>query len=251
MKQLIVTADDFGMSDGVCRGILEAMDRGIVTRTSAMVCRDDDAARVEQWSPHAHGRLGVHLQLTDGTCCAPRDSVRSLVDAHGAFPRKRADLRRPVREEVEREWRAQAARASSLFTPTHFDTHHHVHMSLLLLPVIASVAREAHAPARSGTAAHARALREREVACADVCAIDFYGAFLTEERFVSVVEAAFAAIGGSGVVEVMTHPGYADSELAARSSYVAERERELAILTSPSLRARLEDLGWSAGVPAG
>ena len=35
--QLIVTADDFNLSEGVSRGILDAHQHGIVTETSVMV----------------------------------------------------------------------------------------------------------------------------------------------------------------------------------------------------------------------
>src|SRR6266568_9642133 len=39
MRYLIVNADDFGFSEGVNRGILEAHDKGIVTSASLMVER--------------------------------------------------------------------------------------------------------------------------------------------------------------------------------------------------------------------
>jgi chitin disaccharide deacetylase len=243
MKQLIVTADDFGMSDGVCAGIVEAMERGIVTQTSAMVCREEDAARVRQWAVRVAGRIGVHLQITDGNCVSAPEDVPSLIDEHGAFPRGRAGLKRPRREEVEREWRAQWVRARTIFAPTHVDSHHHVHMSIALLPAMAAVAREANLPGRSGAQSHARLLRRHQVVCPDLCDIAFYRDGLTEEHFAHIVDAAFASIGGSGTVEVMTHPARADNELAARSHYVAERETELAILTAPSLRARLDAQG--------
>lgn len=243
MKQLIVTADDFGMSDGVCAGIVEAMERGIVTQTSAMVCRDGDAARVRQWSVRVPGPIGVHLQLTDGKCVSEPKDVPSLIDEHGAFPRGRTGLKRPRRNEVEREWRAQWEQARTIFSPAHVDSHHHVHMSTLLLPALAVVAREANVPGRSGAPSHVRTLRRHQMICPDLCDINFYGDGLAEEHFAQIVDEAFASIGGSGTVEVMTHPGRADDELAARSRYVAGRETELAILTAPSLRARLEAEG--------
>ena len=40
MRRLIVNADDFGISEGVNRGIIEAHLRGILTSTTLMVkCR--------------------------------------------------------------------------------------------------------------------------------------------------------------------------------------------------------------------
>jgi len=62
-RLLIVNADDFGLSDGVNRGIVEAHERGIVTSASLMVWHD--AARAA--AAYARGRpqldVGVHLDL--------------------------------------------------------------------------------------------------------------------------------------------------------------------------------------------
>jgi predicted glycoside hydrolase/deacetylase ChbG (UPF0249 family) len=244
MKRLIVSADDFGMTDGVCRGIIEAMERGIVTQTGAVVCRPDDAERVVRWKDRVPGALGVHLQLTDGVPCLPAAEVPTLVNEHGAFHRSSAELKGIDAADVEREWLAQWKRARQLgIEPAHFDTHHHVHTSFKLLPAMAAVARDARAGARSGTPQHAQALAQCGVHCADICTIDFFGDGLTEERFLDAVGAAFDAIGGDGTVEVATHPAYADAALAERSYYAAGRQLELRILTESSLRARLEDRG--------
>jgi len=43
-----------------------------------------------------------------------------------------------------------------------------------------------------------------------------------------------------GVTELMVHPGYPDAELAQWARYVSGRERELAALVSPEVRARLK-----------
>ena len=48
-----------------------------------------------------------------------------------------------------------------------------------------------------------------------------------------------------GTTELMCHPGHADPELRASSSYAAERERELSVLTSPAARAALDSAGVS------
>jgi predicted glycoside hydrolase/deacetylase ChbG (UPF0249 family) len=42
-----------------------------------------------------------------------------------------------------------------------------------------------------------------------------------------------------GATELMLHPGYDDASLAAQDPYRAEREREVAALRAPAVRARL------------
>jgi predicted glycoside hydrolase/deacetylase ChbG (UPF0249 family) len=44
----------------------------------------------------------------------------------------------------------------------------------------------------------------------------------------------------AGATELMLHPGHDDAVLAAQDPYRMEREREVAALCSPAIRARLE-----------
>ena len=63
MKALIVNGDDFGMSEGVNRGIVEAYVRGILTSTSMMVDMpaSGDAARLA--ADHPLLGVGIHVVL--------------------------------------------------------------------------------------------------------------------------------------------------------------------------------------------
>ena len=70
-RLLIVNADDFGLSPGINRGIIEAHRRGVLTSTSLMATGDafDDAVALSR----AHRRLsiGVHLTLIEGAPVRP------------------------------------------------------------------------------------------------------------------------------------------------------------------------------------
>ena len=63
MRYLIVNADDFGYTEGVNRGILDAHDEGIVTSASLMVERPAAA----EAAAHARERpgfgVGLHVEL--------------------------------------------------------------------------------------------------------------------------------------------------------------------------------------------
>src|SRR5262245_48564876 len=62
-RQLIVNADDFGQSDGITRGIVQAHDHGIVTSASLMV-RWPAAAAAAAWAlEHPRFSVGLHLDL--------------------------------------------------------------------------------------------------------------------------------------------------------------------------------------------
>lgn len=244
MKRLIVNADDFGLTSGVTRGILDALAAGVVRSTSAMLCLDETAAQLRQSRLVLTDRVGVHLQLMDGAPCLGPAAVPSLVGADGKFPTSPTALSGISLSEVRREWRAQVERLMSLdFTPTHIDTHNHVHMAPGILEMYCEIALHYGLPARSGTPRVAAALRGRGVACADRCEIGGYDGEITTEAFLDKVARAFAECGDSGVVELMCHPGYTDAALAEKSFYVAEREWELKVLRSARTREGLDRLG--------
>ncbi|WP_428558674.1 MAG: carbohydrate deacetylase [Solidesulfovibrio sp. DCME] len=244
MRRLFVNADDFGLTDGVTRGIAEAMERGLVDGTTAMVCAAGAPERIRRFGAGLRGRVGLHLQLTGGRPCLPPGEVPSLVTAEGLFPRKKLDVADVAPDEVRREWRAQLARLRETgLEPSHLDSHHHIHKRVEVFPVFLELARELGLPARALSDGMRRAMDGAGVPHADLCLTRFYGETVDAEAFVSLVDAAFAALGGQGTVEVMAHPGQADAALAAISGYDQGRERELLVLTDPGLAARLAERG--------
>ena len=243
MRRLIINADDFGLTAGVSRGIAEAMLRGVVSATTAMVCSPDARAHIAPHAAELPGRVGLHLQLTDGVPCAEPELVPSLLHEGGRFPRSWRDIGRLSPDEVRREWRAQVERLAGWgVRPAHLDSHHHVHRFPAAFEVYCELAREYDLPARSLSPQMTGRLRASGVRCADFCETGWYDGALTVAEFVRIVEQAFERDGGEGTVELMCHPGYADAGLAARSKYVEQRERELRTLCSAGLADELRAL---------
>jgi len=244
MRRLFVNADDFGLTEGVSAGILTAMAAGVVGGTTAMVCAEGGLERLSRLGPQIAGRVGLHLQLTGGRPCLPPEQIPSLVTAEGLFPRKKKAVVDVDPDEVRREWRAQLARfRQSGLMPSHLDSHHHIHNRPEALPVFVELARELGVPGRAVSDAMRESLAAAGVVHADLCLTRFYGENLSATTFLSLVDAAFAALGGSGTVEVMVHPGRHDAALAAISTYSAGRELELAALTEPGLAEALAERG--------
>lgn len=245
MKQLIVAADDFGLTDGVSSGIAEAIAAGVVTCTGAMVALPGAADRVARhYAPSLGGRVGLHLQLSDGVPCAPPSAVPSLVDASGRFAARSDASRARNGDEIAIEWQAQLARLRTCgIDAAHVDSHHHVHRWPAAVHPYAALARDAKVPARGGDPAVRRALIDAGVPVAAWLDTTWFGGALTIDRFLAIVARAFAIVRGDGPVEVMCHPGRSDAELRALSPYADEREQELRVLCDPALRARLEEMG--------
>src|SRR5262249_40646690 len=85
MKKLIVNADDFGLTESVNRGVLEAHHRGILTSATLMAngAAFESAVALARAAPRLG--VGVHLNLSEGRPVSDPGSVPSLVDERGPF----------------------------------------------------------------------------------------------------------------------------------------------------------------------
>jgi predicted glycoside hydrolase/deacetylase ChbG (UPF0249 family) len=210
MKYLIVNGDDFGASRGVTRGILEAHERGILTSTSLMVNKpfSREAAREGRQLPYLS--VGLHVDLTNGR----KGAVNRRLDV--------ADCR----AELLRQW----DRFHDLMgkTPSHLDSHRDSHRDPRLLPAFLEVAEQHQVPLRGFSPV-------RHVA-------KFYGQWegvthLEQVSVESLVRMLKTEIR-EGSTELSCHPGYVDTGLS--SSYLQEREAELASLCDPRVRTALK-----------
>jgi predicted glycoside hydrolase/deacetylase ChbG (UPF0249 family) len=247
-RQVIFNADDFGLTEGVCRGIRQTVEAGVVTATSAMVCSEGAETRVAEWGTPLAGRIGVHLQLTQGRPCLDASAVPSIVDSEGAFPNATAGVVGVDLGQVRAEWRAQIDRLRSWgFEPSHLDSHHHIGLKPHIVGAYVAVAVAAGLPARTNSPELSATLRARGARCVDLSTTAWYDGALTERRLLRVIEETFDRLRGVGTIEVMCHPGYADADLAARSNYVRQREAELGVLTSDKLKNGLTKLDVEVG----
>ena len=273
MRRLIINADDFGLTPGVNRAILEGHTKGVITSATLMAngAAFDDAATLARTNPGL--RVGCHTVLVDGPPVAPADKVRSLLDHNGdaEFHRSLATFARiairggfaPADVEAEASAQFQKLRAAGI-APTHFDTHKHAHMFPSILRPLLRAAQAAGVPAVRNPfvpvkpLAYAHLFRRprlwtryaevkllRHYAAQFRRAVAEAGLFTTDGTFGIVVTGAlderlFDAIIGSipeGTWEFVCHPGYVDAALSGvRTRLRASREAELRVLTSARAR---------------
>lgn len=239
-RSLIVNADDFGLTPGVSRGILEARARGILTSTTMLVNRPFQRELIEALDASGLG-VGLHLNLTFGDPISNPKRVPSLVGGDGHFLRDpREAAARAARDEARIELGNQIDAFRRLLGrfPTHLDTHHHVGRHEPILELVLDFARAIKVPVRSQDAHVREAARRLKLGTPDHFRGEagpepYWSADRVLEHLRSLPE---------GVTEFMTHPGHFDDNLAY-SRYGRQREVELIGLTDPRAREVIEREG--------
>lgn len=152
-RRLIINADDFGLTEGVNRAILELNAAEVLPSATLMATglsfRDAVHAAFQQTTLG----VGCHVVLVDGQpelhpaelpTLAPGGRLRSslttfMVDLFGG---------RIASQEIEQEAIAQIRRVQSAgITVTHVDTHKHTHMFPRVLGPLIRAARACNVPA--------------------------------------------------------------------------------------------------------
>jgi predicted glycoside hydrolase/deacetylase ChbG (UPF0249 family) len=259
---LIINADDFGLSEGINRGIIEALTAGALTSTSVMVGMPafSDAARRARAFGDALG-VGLHFTLTVGR---PLTRASSLVDGAGDFLSlpalaARALAGRVRGRDVADECAAQIGLARDAgFRLTHLDGHHHAHLLPGIRAAVRDVVQAERIPAVRrplerllGVPNWRRRLPERalirvlarnvdrrrwNVATAD----HFVGSSLLGARnFHDALTRTIVSLR-PGTTELMVHPGYVPAPLPGNDAYTTQREAELRALTSRDVVALLQ-----------
>jgi predicted glycoside hydrolase/deacetylase ChbG (UPF0249 family) len=220
-RRLIVNADDFGLSEGVNRGILRAHDHGIVTSASLMVRQPAAQSAAAEARRRPGLSLGLHLdvgewEFRDGQWAAvyevvPGDDAASLA----------AEVGRQLDAFVRLVGRP----------PTHIDSHQHAHRSEPLKATAQALAARLGVPLRH--------FSETVRYCGD-----FYGQggkgeplpeLITPDALVRIIRALPA-----GVTELACHPG---EDPSLSSVYRDERAIEVGSLCDDGVRSVMREQG--------
>jgi chitin disaccharide deacetylase len=147
-----VNADDFGLTAGVNRAVVETHSSGVVSSATLMAngAAFEDAVTAVRSAPNLS--VGCHVVLVDGTPVSPPDAVDTLLGIRSAEPGKfysslsafaaRAMLGGFDRDQLVAEVTAQIRKIqSSGLQVTHLDTHKHAHVFPEILAALLRAAR--------------------------------------------------------------------------------------------------------------
>jgi predicted glycoside hydrolase/deacetylase ChbG (UPF0249 family) len=256
VRYLVINSDDFGLTPAVSRGILDGHAAGVITSTSVMVTTpgwEDARARLRDSSID----IGLHLNLGLGR---PLTAARTLVNPKTGQFAGVAGLSlwalglRIDPDDVAAECRAQLELLRSTGRPvTHIDSHWHLHALPGIWASVLAVARKEGVPWLRSPRVPRRQQVIRAMFPFTLLGVASLWRRSSSPRFADHFT-GYAMSGAReyeqgvlerldeiqpGVTEFMVHAGYDEPAIAALDSYTWERERELAALVSPSVKARL------------
>jgi len=267
-----VNADDFGLTAGVNRAIVEGNRSGIVTSATLMANAKASDAAIDLAEAQRGLRTGCHVVLIDGVPLTP--NLPTLTDGS---PRFRSSLKQfafaavrgqIARDEIQQEVEAQIRKLQSHgIILTHLDSHKHTHMfPHILRPLLRAAkacgiraVRNPFEPTRCWPAGMVLGspglwLRSAGVMAFQMFAAEFRRA-VKEEGIVSTDGTVGIAVTGmldqkkllkilevlpEGTWELVCHPGYSDSDLQVAGTRLTQsREIELSALTSEETKKAL------------
>ena len=280
MRRLIINGDDFGLTAGVNRGILECIRQGVVTSATLMAVAAglaDALQKLDDLDGRPRLSVGCHVVLVDGNPLLPPGAVSSLIAARDEFHptlaafAQAAFLNRLDEGQIASEAEAQIRKAQGGVRLSHVDTHKHVHLFPAVLRPLLRAARKCgvravrnpFAPVRPLAFAHlfrrphlwkryteVKVLRawtgsfRRTVAAEGLLTTDgTFGIVSTGALDLRLFEAIIGCIP-EGTWELCCHPGYNDAELAQVHTRLREsRDQEREVLTSAAAREILDRHG--------
>jgi hopanoid biosynthesis associated protein HpnK len=273
-KYLIITADDFGLHEGVNEAVESAARDGVLTAASLMVGAPAAADAVRRAAQLPTLRVGLHLVLADGDPVLDQTLIPSLVGDDGRMgPRMAYDGLRyflfpSLHKQLEAEIRAQfAAFERTRLRLDHVNVHKHFHLHPTVLSLLLRVAREYGSPPVRATmeplkfAFHrgwaagmaATALRP----CALLCRQRLRNASVPHNDSLFGISASGAMDEGTllqilanlprGVTEIYLHPATQSGAAVSPSMAGYRHQEEWSALLSPRIRAAISASGAIQG----
>lgn len=228
MKRLVIVADDFGLSSGVNKGIIESIKNGVVTEPSLMVWSLGTKEAIDTIKKIGYGQLGIHITLNNFIETGKYLHLADYEDLLNNTSEK--DLREMVLAELEEFERSVGKK------PTHITSHQHVHTHPKLKACIAEYGGNNGIPVRKVNSSEMG-----KVKATDYIFSHIKGSY--QEAFDGFLN-DLATVEEDKTVEIFLHPGYVDEIMSKYSSLTNDRERDLKLVTDVEFKIRIEKLGF-------
>ncbi len=152
--QLIISADDFGLTNAINEEIIRCIKDGIVTSTSLIAGgrAANEAIKLAQNFDQCTG-LGVHLTLDSEAPVADPSDIPTIVSKNGKLLGRSRIMARLCTgqckiKDIHHEWSAQIGKIFDAgLKPDHIDSHGHIHCFPFLVSLVIEIAKHFGIPA--------------------------------------------------------------------------------------------------------
>lgn len=230
-QRIIINADDFGISDGVCEAIENLLKIDAISNTTVMTLAPGIWERTQKF-PYAFKskRAGVHLQLSGGSALTKKsDEVLSFQDKiSGNFLKKDEILNADI-SDVKNEWEAQILEfiKNLGIMPTHIDSHMGYHRSEKFSTAYIELAMKYNIPIRGGENPFLQKMKYYKVPGTTAFVRGWSGkglpSYELKKKLNDLKEKCDPNID---IIELTCHPGFVSQQLIDSSSLTYGREHD-------------------------
>lgn len=232
-RQLIISADDFGLTESVSRGILDAFDQKGITDTNFVTTSPYSKVGSELAKKRKYQEFGIHLNLEIGDSLYYQRPM-----AYFDYSKNKPDYF----EMVENEFNEQIAYLiNSDLELTHITYHKNIVDCPEMAEIIKRLALQYNVPVRHLNDSKLNML----LMDAGVCVCDdklinppdrMYSQELIQKMLRQVTVRS---------TELVCHLGYESTELSTLSSVVEQREMEWNLFTSNTIKCMIREMGFT------
>jgi hopanoid biosynthesis associated protein HpnK len=268
LRQLIINADDFGITESVNIGIIQGHVTGVISSTTIMPCGNAFEHAVALALTNKELGIGVHLTLVgENPICDPM-TIQSLVDNEGClspqYPRflLRYCLGQIQLDDIRKELTAQVQKVVDCgISITHLDSHQHMHIVPGIIDITIEIAKKfgiqkiripaepysflggypfstVRVIARAGLTFLAQLARRKLKKQGFAAPEHFFGMLaggnMREEFLLHIIDTL-----PDGTSEIMMHPGADDSILQTMYNWNYHWQAELNAATSSKVREHI------------
>lgn len=266
IKRIIINADDFGLTEGINKGIAYGFRYGIITRASLMPCATafDHAVSLVRQNPGLG--IGVHLTLVGEKPVSSPDKIKSLIGSDGVFYKDHQAFllkyfsKKIKLDEIYNEFEVQIKKILDTgIEVSHMDSHQHLHMLPGIFELSVGLAKKFEIKNIRITrqdyssigsfrefalvAMNSLSLtkHKNKLFASNICFTNNFwgfkkGGLIKEKDLLDFFDRI-----KPGITEVMCHPGYSDQEYLRRYSHWGYNpDEELKALTSQNIKDKLK-----------
>lgn len=232
-KNLIISADDYGLTKGISLGIIDALEAKGISDTNFLANAAYSLESLALAKKKGLLAMGIHLNLNIGTSCYYKREISYLNEFIGT---------NKYYQMIENEFFEQTEfLIQHGIQLTHLTYHKNIINTIEIAEIVKKLAQQYNVPVRRlSDPAFNQLLTDAAIKMPDRKIINSQGTEYSKQLLVQLL----SAVKENESAEVICHPGYVTEELTEISSMVERREAELELFTRSEIKCMIKEMGF-------